>query len=123
MALGGIGHEAAHVVLGVKALDGSQHVVHAYAARGLGGEARIVPDLDAPGLVVDEVEVEGVELIAGHLVDKAQEGVEGDELAGGVDHEFAQGGAGASVTTSCGRTSQQAAWPEPRRSWSSVMRP
>ena len=90
---GGEGDQFFHFGLGVEPGTGIEHVVHGGAGAALGHEARIFFDLDAPSLIVDEVEVQGVEFVARHLGDDLFESGEGDEGATGVDHEFANGSA------------------------------
>ena len=46
-------------------------------------------DLDAPSLVVDKVEVERIQFVAGHFRHKLLQVLEGDECAARVDHQFA----------------------------------
>ncbi|EGJ75145.1 putative beta-N-acetylhexosaminidase [Streptomyces sp. Tu6071] len=52
-------------------------------------------DLDAPALVVGEVEVQDVELVRGEQVDRAQHAVLGQEVAGDIEEVAAPGEAGA----------------------------
>ena len=89
----GEGDQFLHFGLGVEPGTGIEHIVHGGAGAALGHEARIFFDLDAPSLIVDEMKMQGVELVARHLGDNLFESGEGDEGATGVDHEFANGGA------------------------------
>ncbi|CAM3661088.1 hypothetical protein STAL104432_27240 [Streptomyces albus] len=99
---GGVGDDLAQVVLGVVA------AVRAFVPQRRGtvpdagagppgagpGEARIAVDLDAPALVVGQVEVEDVELVGGEQVEDAQDTVLGQEVPGDVQHQAAPGVAG-----------------------------
>ena len=76
MALGGIGNDAAQVIVRVM-----------LAA----GQAGVALDVDAPALVVGEVQLQHVVLILGHLVDEELDILHGKEVAGGVEHEGAAG--------------------------------
>ncbi len=55
------------------------------------GQAR---DLDAPALVVREMEVEDIDLVAGQQVERAQHHAFGMEIPGDVEHEAAVAEAG-----------------------------
>ena len=69
MVGGGKGHQLFHFGLRVETGAGIEHVVHGRTRAALGNEARIFLDLDAPSLIVHEVEVQGVVLVARHLRD------------------------------------------------------
>ena len=81
-------HKLLHLLLGVIALDRHQHVVHVPTAACLGCQSRIFLDLDAPTLVVHEVEMHGIELVASHLWDECLELVEWDEGSHWVEHQL-----------------------------------
>ena len=89
MILGSILHQVAHLFLGVIALVGHQQVVLSPAHGSLLGELGIFFNLDAPSLVVDQMQVDGIELIAGHLGDKRLELVYRYERTGRVYHQLA----------------------------------
>ena len=72
-------HEFAHLILGVKTRTGVLHIVHGRAQAAFCHQTRIFLDFDAPSLVVDEVEMEGVVFIARHLGDHAFEFGKGNE--------------------------------------------
>lgn len=58
------------------------------------GQARVALDLDAPALVVGEVQVEDVQLVGGQQVQVAQDVVLGQEVPGDVEHHAAPAEAG-----------------------------
>ncbi len=58
------------------------------------GQAGVALDLDAPALVVGEVEVEDVQLVGGQQVQVAQDVVLGQEVPGDVEHHAAPAEAG-----------------------------
>ena len=60
-------------------------VVHRSAAADR-GERRPLGNLDAPPLVVGEVEVQPVQLVAGDELDEADDVVDADEVARHVEH-------------------------------------
>ena len=84
----GILHEVAHLLLRVIALVRHLDVVLSPARRRLLRELRVLLDLDAPCLVVHQVQVQSVELVARHLGDKRLQFLQGDECAGGVHHQL-----------------------------------
>lgn len=90
---GGKGDEVPHFLLGVVARNLQRHVVHPHPAASLFGEQGIGFYLYAPGLIVYEMEVKGIEFVASHLDNEGPQVIEGDKYAGRVDHQFAQGGA------------------------------
>src|ERR1700722_10325491 len=104
-ALGGVGNDLAHLVLGVEAagrcgfayLRGRVFAPAAGAGdapRAVLGEGGHAFDLDAPALVVAEVEVQDVVFIADHVVDIVFDLFFGEEVTAYVEHEAAPAEAG-----------------------------
>ena len=65
--------------------DQRTHLVHRIGV--LAGQFRVGLGLKAKPLVVGEVQVQHVQLVEGHGIDRTAQGVEGDEVAHRVDHE------------------------------------
>jgi hypothetical protein len=59
------------------------------------GEPRVFLDLDPPALIVGQVPMEGVELVARHLVEQGFDEGHGLDVPGAVEHQAAPGEAGA----------------------------
>lgn len=107
IALCGVGHDVADVVLGVETSVGSSVVaVTAFVGFVVSSDDGLfaygpdlcqegIPfDLDAPSLVLGEVPVELVEFVHGENVDKAFHLVHGPEMASGIEHSPAMREAG-----------------------------
>ena len=93
MVGGGEGHQLLHFGLRVEARAGIEHVVHRRTLAALGDETRIFLNLDAPSLIVHEMEVQGVELVARHFRNDLLQASERNESAARVDHQFANASA------------------------------
>ena len=93
MILGTVGHEIAHLFLGVIALDRHQHIVHAPAAARFGSETGIFLDFDGPSLVIHQMQMEHVELIACHLRNECLQILVWNEDAAWVYHQLSHMGA------------------------------
>ena len=99
VALLGVGHELARLVLGIEvgavrlirevAPVYGVHVPRAGAHAADFDELRVFLDFDAPALVVGQVPVEAVHLVVRHDVEHALELVEREEVAAHVEHEAA----------------------------------
>ena len=94
MVGGGKGHQLFHFGLRVETGAGIEHVVHGRTRAALGNEARVFLNLDAPSLIVHEVEVQGVELVTRHLRDDLLQAGKRNEGAAGIDHQLTNVGAG-----------------------------
>ncbi len=98
----GVGDEFAEFGLGIeeRAVGLAVSLVAVAGPWGFGaagadfGEARVLADLDAPALVVGEVELDVVEFVAGGEVDEFLEEIERHEVAGDIEEEAAVGEAG-----------------------------
>lgn len=102
VALCGVGHDGAYVVLGVKTAVGFS-IVSVAAFVGLVvsaddglpaygpdlGQQGIVFDLDAPSLIFGEMPVKYVQLVHGEDVDETLHLVYGPEMTPGVEHSAA----------------------------------
>lgn len=88
--LGGISHQFAHLLLCVISLIWHLDVVLSPAIRSLFCKLWILLYLYTPSLVVNQVQVQGVELITGHLRYESLKFVEWDKGTGWVNHKFAK---------------------------------
>ena len=96
VALRGVGHDLAHLVLGIEtAVADAVARVEVLADAGAAapgahlGELRILLDLHAPALVLGEVPVEPVQLVGGGDVDVALGLLDGPEVAAGIQVDAA----------------------------------
>ena len=104
-ARGGIGDEAAHLVLSIEAAVAGGPAGLGIAARRAGrhapgafrGQLRVLLDLQPPALIVDQVPVQDIELVGGHGVEDRLDRLDALEVAGAVQHEAAPGEAGRVV--------------------------
>lgn len=95
MPLGGVGDDFADVVLRVETavrglvpqFGGAVAVFGARAPGAHFGEPGVALDLDAPALVVGEVEVEDVQFVGGQQIEHAQHAVLGHEMPRHVEHQ------------------------------------
>ena len=93
----------AHFLLCVVTRNLQRHIVHAGSFGANLRQSRICLDFYAPSLVVHEVQVQGVEFVAGHLYDKRAQFGQGDEDSRGVYHQFAQLGSRRILNMECGQ--------------------
>ncbi len=90
VAAAGILDDVGVIVLAEVAAGGAAH----FQAAAVKGQVGPRLDLDAPTLVVAQVEVEVVDLVKGQPVDVAGHVPDGEEVAGYVQHDAAPGEAG-----------------------------
>ena len=93
-ALRGVLHDVADLVLRVIAavrLGLSVRVASGRTGRNAAaahfGQLRVLPDLDAPALIVGQVPVEGVELVQRHLVEQRLDFIDAAEVARDIEHQ------------------------------------
>ena len=94
-ALGGVAHQRAQFGLGVEASDSRRRCRATRAGplppRADLGQLGIALDLEAPALVVGEMQMERVELHRRHLVDDPVERRQRLKMSRGIDHQSAPG--------------------------------
>ena len=93
VALGGVFHDVANLILRVEAAvsRGRSDHMRRRAPRADLGELRIFLDLDAPALVVGEMPVHHVEFVDRHVVDEFLDEFRRLEMTRGIEHESAPG--------------------------------